>query len=116
MRYMYSVLVLILLCTSLAIAKKESGTATLKDLQPAGTTDKKNKNQQYDFFFEASGMNYVCRTSYKTEMKATDFVVGTTLRYELNDHKGKIKSESGKQVKCEVVRVEKVQPPQMPQK
>jgi len=116
MRYVVSVALLLLLCVPVAVAKKQTGNATLKDLQPAGTTDKENKNQQFDFFFDASGMSYVCRTSNKTEMKATDFVVGTTVNYELNDHKGKLKSASGKQVKCTVVRVEKLQAPEAPQK
>ena len=116
MRYMNSLLLLLLLCVPVAMAKKETGNATLKDLQPAGTTDKKNKNQQFDFSFDTSGMSYVCRTSHKTDMKATDFVVGTALTYELNDHKGKLKSASGKQVKCTVVRVEKLQAPPASQK
>jgi len=89
-------------------AKKEKGTTTLKDVQPAGTTDPKNKNQQFDFSFDASGMSYVCRTSHKDEVKATDFVVGTNLTYELDEHKGKLKNASGEQVKCKVVRVEKL--------
>src|ERR1700758_2088447 len=108
MHYIYCAVLLLVLFVSLATAKKEKGTTTLKDAQPAGTTDKKNKNQQFDFFFDASGMSYVCRTSHKTEMKATDFVVGTILTYELDEHKGKLKNASGKQVKCTVVRVEKL--------
>jgi hypothetical protein len=53
-------------------------------------------------------MSYVCRTSHKNEVKATDFVVGTNLAYELDEHKGKLKNASGEQVKCNVVRVEKL--------
>jgi hypothetical protein len=116
MRTLKCVLLLLLLCVPAALAKKETGTASLKDVQPAGTTDKQNKNQQFDFSFDASGMSYVCRTSHKTEVKATDFVVGTALTYELNGHKGKLKSASGKQVKCTVVRVEKLQAPPASQK
>ena len=108
MRYAKCVVLMLLVCVPLAMAKKEKGTATLKDLQPAGTTDKKNKNQQFDFSFDASGMSYVCRTSHKTKIKATDFVVGTNLTYELDEHEGKLKNTSGKQVKCTVVRVEKL--------
>jgi len=114
MRYAKCVVIMLLVCVPLAMAKKEKGTASLKDLQPAGTTDKKNKNQQFDFSFDASGMSYVCRTSHKTEVKANYFVVGSTLSYELDEHKGKLKSESGKQVKCTVVRVEKLQSPSTP--
>jgi hypothetical protein len=108
MRCVYCALLLLVVCVPFAMAKKEKGSATLKDVQPAGTTDKKNKNQQFDFFFDASAMSYVCRTSHKTEVKATDFVVGTNLTYELDEHKGKLKNASGKQVKCTVVRVEKL--------
>jgi hypothetical protein len=90
-------------------AKKNAGTTTLKDVQPAGTTDsKEKKNQQYDFIFEASGNHYTCRTSPKTSVKATDFVVGSDVKYEVDGDKGKLKTTSGKEVKCTVVRVEKI--------
>jgi hypothetical protein len=108
MRCVYCAVLLLVLCVPFAMAKKEKGTTTLKDVQPAGTTDKKNKNQQLDFSFDASGMGYVCRTSHKTKVKATDFVVGTNLTYELDEHEGKLKNATGKQVKCTVVRVEKL--------
>ena len=89
-------------------AKKDAGATTLKDVQPAGTTDtKEKKNQQYDFIFEASGHHYTCRTSPKTSVKVIDFVVGTDLKYELDGDKGKLKTTAGKEVKCTVVRVEK---------
>ena len=108
MRYVYCAVLLFVVCAPFAMAKKAKGTTTLKDVQPAGTTDKKNKNQQFDFSFDASGMSYVCRTSHKTKVKATDFVVGTNQTYELDEHEGKLKNTSGKQVKCTVVRVEKL--------
>jgi hypothetical protein len=108
MRYVCCAVLFLGLCVPYATAKKEKGTTTLKDVQPAGTTDKKNKNQQFDFSFDASGMGYVCRTSHDTKLKATDFVVGTNLAYEMDEHKGKLKNASGKQVKCTVVRVEKL--------
>jgi len=108
MRYLYCAVFLCVVCAPFATAKKDKGATTLKDVQPAGTTDKKNKNQKCECFFDASGMSDVCRTSHKTEVKATDFVVGTNLTYELDEHKGKLKNTSGKQVKCNVVRVEKL--------
>ena len=93
-------------------AKKDAGATTLKDVQPAGTTDtKEKKNQQYDFIFEASGNHYTCRTSPKTSVKAHDFVVGSDVKYELDGDKGKLKTTAGKEVKCTVVRVEKVSAP-----
>jgi hypothetical protein len=70
-------------------AKKDTGTTTLKDVQPAGTTDtKEKKKQQYDFIFEASGNHYTCRTSPKTSVKAVDFVVGSDVKYEVDGEKG----------------------------
>jgi hypothetical protein len=93
-------------------AKKDAGTTTLKDVQPAGTTDTRDKKkQQYDFIFEASGNHYTCRTSPKTSVKAIDFVVGSDVKYEVDGNEGKLKTTAGKQVKCTVVRVEKVSGP-----
>jgi len=108
MSYVYCAALLLVLCVPFAMAKKEKGTTTLKDVQPAGTTDKKNKNQQFDLSFDVSGMSYICRTSHDAKVKATDFVVGTNLTYEMDEHEGKLKNASGKQVKCTVVRVEKL--------
>jgi hypothetical protein len=101
------VLLLAFACALPATAgEKQKGSAKLADLQTAGTTDKKNKNQIYDFLFETSGNRYTCRTSHKTELKATDFVVGNDVRYEIDGDKVKLKSMTGKETKCKVVRVE----------
>ena len=88
--------------------EKIKGTTKLEDLQPAGTADKENKNQMYDFLFISSGNRYTCRTSRKTELKATDFVVGNDVRFEIDGDKVKLKSMAGKETKCKVVRVENV--------
>jgi hypothetical protein len=110
-----SVAVLLLTVASVltaSAAKKDAGTTVLKDVQPAGTTDTKDKKkQQYDFIFEASGNHYTCRNSPKTSVKAIDFVVGSDLKYELDGDEGKLKTTAGKQVKCTVVRVEKISGP-----
>jgi hypothetical protein len=113
MRRCIAVLLLTMSCSlTMSAAKKDAGTTTLKDVQPAGTTDAKDKNkQQYDFIFEASGNHYTCRTSPKTSVKATDFVVGGDVKYEVDGDKGQLKTTSGKQVKCTVVRVEKISAP-----
>jgi len=103
-----AVLVLLPALVTSSAAKKATGATTLKDLQPAGTTDTKDKkNQQFDFVFEVSGSRYTCRTSPKTSLKATDFVVGSDVKYEIDEDKAKLKSSAGKQAKCTVVRVEK---------
>jgi len=107
MRRLVPIILLFLICAVTATAdKKLKGTTSLKDVQPAGTTSKDNKNQQFDFIFETSGMHYTCRTSHKNSLKATDFVVGTDMKYEIDGDKAKLKSSSGKEVKCTVVRVE----------
>jgi hypothetical protein len=85
---------------------KETGPTVLKDVQPAGTTDKHQKHQRYDLIFTSTaGREYTCRTGEKTSVKATDFVVGNTVTYEVKDNKGKVKTTSGKQVSCMIVRV-----------
>jgi len=108
MRYLSIVVLIFVVCLPSAMAKKDKGTTTLKDVQPAGTTSKENEKQQFDFFFDVSGMSYVCRTSHKKEVKATDFVVGTNVTYELDEDEATLKNSSGEKVKCAVVRVEKL--------
>ncbi|HMD18330.1 MAG TPA: hypothetical protein VKH18_16805 [Terriglobales bacterium] len=99
-------LLIITIAATAAFASKIEGTTTLKDFQPAGTTDKKtHKNQQYDLSFAALGKQYTCRTNEKESLKATDFVVGSDIKYEVGGNKGKVKSASGKQVECVIVRV-----------
>jgi hypothetical protein len=85
---------------------KIEGVTALKDVQPTGTTDKKtHKNQQYDLSFAASGKQYTCRTVEKESLKATDFVVGSDVTYEINGDKGKLKNPAGKKIECTIVRV-----------
>jgi len=98
-----------------AAGSKIEGTTALKDFQPTGTIDKKtHKNQQYDCSFVALGKQYTCRTVEKESLKATDFVVGTDVQYQINGDKGKLKNASGKQVECTVVRVAEVPAPAAP--
>jgi hypothetical protein len=66
MRHLCCALLLLTLSVPLAMAKKDKGTTTLKDVQPAGLTSKENENQQFDFSFDASGMSYVCRLATRT--------------------------------------------------
>jgi uncharacterized protein YcfJ len=98
---------------------KIEGTTTLKDFQPTGTVDKKtHKNQQYDLSFAAMGKLYTCRSVEKESLKATDFVVGSDVQYQINGDKGKVKSAGGKQVECTVMRVAELPaatPPANPQ-
>ena len=106
-RWMAVLLLTMVFVLTAGAAKKNAGATTLKDVQPAGTTDtKEKKNQQYDFIFEASGNHYTCRTSPKTSVKVIDFVVGSDVKYELDSDKGKLKTTAGKEVKCTVVRVD----------
>jgi hypothetical protein len=107
MRNWQVVPLLVLMCAvSASAGDKQKGTATLKDLQPTGGTDKKtHKNQQYDFTFDAATKEYTCRTPEKTKLNATDYVVGASVTYQIDSNKAKVKSASGKETKCTVVRV-----------
>lgn len=110
MRNRNLVLLVALTCALSAWAggAKQKGKTSLKDLQPAGDTDKKKKNQQYDFTLVVSGTQYTCRTSYKDKLKATDFPVGGDITYEIDGDKGKVKNAKGKGLNCTIVRVEKL--------
>jgi gentisate 1,2-dioxygenase len=100
---------LMMVTLSAGAATKDSGSTTLKDVQPVGVTDKKHKHQQYDLSFVSStGKDYTCRTGEKTSVKATDFVVGSNVNYHVDGNKGKVKTSAGKQVSCMIVRVANV--------
>lgn len=99
-------MLIVMFAITAAAGSKIEGTSTLKDFQPTGTVDKKtHKNQQYDLSFAAVGKLYTCRSVEKESLKATDFVVGSDLQYEINGDKGKVKNASGKRVECTVMRV-----------
>lgn len=86
-------------------AQKETGTTKLVNVQPAGTTDKKHKHQQYDFTFDAQTHEYTCRSKEGDKINATDFVVGSNIDYQVKGNKGKVKGSTGKEVSCTIVRV-----------
>jgi hypothetical protein len=90
--------------TALA-AQKETGTTKLVNVDPAGTTDKHHKHQQYDFTFDAQTHEYTCRSKEGDKINATDFVVGSNIDYQVKGNKGKVKSTTGKEVNCTIVRV-----------
>jgi hypothetical protein len=92
--------------TSPTFAAKFKGNTTLKDTQPAGVKSKDQKHQVYDLNFDAAGKSYTCRTDSGKSMNATDFVVGSALKYELDGNKAKLQTPEGKKVECKVVRVE----------
>jgi hypothetical protein len=107
MRKALALFVIVLFTASLALAaNKESGSTTLTNVQPAGTTDKQHKKQQFDLTFSGSRNDYTCRTNENQKVQATQFVVGTTVNYKIDGNKGQVKStSSGKNVKCTLVRV-----------
>jgi len=107
MRKICLAVILLVLLVSVGVAgTKESGSTTLKDVQPAGTTDKQHKKQQYDLTFAGSKNEYTCRTNENQKMQATQFVVGSPIAFSVNGNKGDVKStQSGKSVKCTLVRV-----------
>lgn len=87
---------------------KLQGTTTLKDSQPAGIKGKDQKHQAYDLSFSTIDKAYTCRTDPNKSVNATDFVVGSSVKYEIDGQKVKIKTTEGKQVECKIVRVEAV--------
>ena len=107
MRKTIALAAVVVLAAILAMAaNKESGTTILKDVRPAGTTDKKHKKQQYDLSFATAKNDYTCRTNENEKVNATDWVVGSSISYNINGNKGQVKNaSSGKNVKCTVVRV-----------
>jgi hypothetical protein len=107
MRKGNAIAVFVVTVAIMAVAgSKIEGTTALKDFQPFGTIDKKtHKNQQYDLSFAAVGKLYTCRSVEKESLKATDFVVGSDVQYQINGDKGKVKNASGKQAECTIVRV-----------
>ena len=105
-RILITVTLMTTVTLSALAAAKDSGTTTLKDIQPAGLTDKSHKNQVYDLSFASSaGKDYTCRTSEKKSIKATDLVVGSNLSYQIDGDKAKVKTSAGKQLDCKIVRV-----------
>jgi hypothetical protein len=85
---------------------KLEGSTTLKDFQPYGVKDKEHKHQAYDLSFQAAGKSYICRTDPGKSMNATDFVVGTDVRYKIDGDKAKIKTPQNKEAECKIIRVE----------
>lgn len=109
MRRSIALAVLMMIALDATAATKDSGTTTLKDVQPAGSTSKKHKHQQYDLIFVTpAGTDYTCRTQEKSSVNATDIVVGTNITYEVKGNKGKVKTAAGKQYNCTVMRAAKV--------
>ena len=79
--------------------------ATLKDLQPVGSTTKKQKRQQYDLVIDTAGNEYTCRSKLGETVKPTQFVVGSTVEFQLSGQNGEATCPEGKRVKCGIVRV-----------
>jgi hypothetical protein len=106
MRKLIIASLLVVLTLPLAAGTKDTGKTTLKDVQTVGTTDKKNKHQQYDLLLSStSGKDYTCRTKAGEKINAAEFMVGGNISYEIKGNKGKIKSDSGKELDCTIVRV-----------
>jgi hypothetical protein len=107
MRKVIALFVIVQFMAALAVAaNKESGSTTLTNVQPAGTTDKQHKKQQFDLTFSGFRNEYTCRTNENQKVQATQFVVGTTVNYKIDGDKGEVKStSSGKNAKCTLVRV-----------
>ena len=92
MRKLIIASLLIIVTLPVAAGTKDKGKTTLRDVQPAGTTDKKHKHLQYDLSLSTTtGKDYTCRTKENEKPKATEMVVGSDISYEISGNKGKIK-------------------------
>ena len=112
---------IVLLAAAMAVpafaGPKVEGDTLLKDFQPAGVGDKhakKSKHQVFDLTFDQGGKEYICRTDADKSVNAVNFVVGSSVHYEIDGTKVKIKTPENKKVDCKVVRVA-VLSPQQPQ-
>ena len=106
---------LCLACVILSTAAQAASliqTATLKDLQPVGTTNKQQKHQQYDLIVDTPSNEYVCRSKLGNTVKPTQFVVGSTIEFKLDKQNGEAKNSAGNKVKCGIVRVAGAPAPQ----
>jgi hypothetical protein len=101
------------MATPALAGQKAKGDTILKDLQPAGVADKhakKSKHQVFDLTFDATGNEYICRTNADKSVDVTNFVVGSSVNYEMDGKKVKIKTPNDKKVDCTVVRVAVIPP------
>jgi hypothetical protein len=64
-----------------------------------------------DLFFETQGKSYTRRTDSDKSVNATEFVVGTTLRHEIDGDKANLWSPQNKKVGRKIVRVEALSNP-----
>ena len=96
----------------LAQAAPITQTATLKDLKTVGSTDKKQKHQQYDLIIDTYSNEYICRSKLGSKVKPTEFVVGTTIQFTLNGQNGEASNAMRNHVKCGIVRVAVIPPAQ----
>jgi len=97
--------VVTLMLSTAALAASVTQTATLKDLQTVGTTSKKQKHQQYDFVVDTPTNEYVCRTKLGSSIKPTQFIVGSTLEFKVDEQKGEVRNSAGNHTGCGIVKV-----------
>jgi hypothetical protein len=111
MRKKTAVLLLTVLVALPAMAgKKDQGSTTLKDFQPAGTTEKNHKHQQYDFIFDVPTAEYTCRSKEGAKLNAIDWPVGSQISYQIENNKGQVKNQKNKKVDCTIMRVDPIKP------
>jgi phage gp45-like len=59
----------------------------------------------FDLTFDATGNEYICRTNADKSVNVTNFVVGSSVNYEMDGKKAKITTPNDKKVSCTIVRV-----------
>ena len=94
-----------------SFADKFKVDTTLRDSQPYGVKDKQHKHQAYELTFDANGKAYTCRSDSSHSMNATDFIIGSPIRVEINNNKAKVRTPANKKIDCEIVRAEMLPAP-----
>jgi DNA topoisomerase VI subunit B len=112
MKKSFGLYLLIAVASTLAQGAAVTQTATLKDLKTVGSTDKKQKHQQYDLVIDTPTNEYICRSKLGKTVKPTEFVVGSSIQFKLNGQNGEATNAMSKTVKCGIVRVAVVPPAQ----
>lgn len=79
--------------------------ATLKDVQPTNTPTMKKAHQQFDFTLSTGTSDYTCRTPSNKKINPTDFVVGSSVTFQVSGKHGEVKTQAGKKASCDMVRV-----------
>lgn len=96
--------------SGLALAQKAYETAKVGDVQlvPAAALRPSDQSMEnYDIVLSTSENIYTCRYVRHFLYRPNDIVVGSEVKFRVDGGHGYIERESGKEVKCSIIRVQK---------